>query len=147
MIIKSVKKNKILITFDWQTNHSFRIWYALGPVSLNVFCPPFKFDKNVAFLVLESQHFLHMADSTAVLSCAKICNDHSVRIETTLKRNFHLIWITMEKPLVKEARVWWSPGHMLDIWKKIWIDWLATFGTSLSVDINIRNMWMGRGGR
>ena len=44
-------------------------------------------------------------DSTAVVPSAKFCCDHSVRIEVRVQRNFNRIWIAMEKPLVKWARL------------------------------------------
>ena len=40
-------------------------------------------------------------DSNAVVPCTKFCSDHCIRIE--VKRNFHRIWIAMEKPLVKRG--------------------------------------------
>ena len=40
-------------------------------------------------------------DSTAVVPCAKFCSDRCIRIEVRVKRNFHRVWIAMEKPLVK----------------------------------------------
>ena len=44
-------------------------------------------------------------DSTAVVTCTKLCSDHCIRIEVTVKQNFHRIWIGMEKPLVKRGPV------------------------------------------
>ena len=47
----------------------------------------------------------------------KFCSDHCIWIEMRVKRNFHRIWISMEKPVVKQGPVrhpWWrlhvSPG-------------------------------------
>ena len=45
-------------------------------------------------------------DSTAVVPCTAFCSDHCIRIEMRVKRNFHRIWIAMEKPLVKR-----DPGY------------------------------------
>ena len=45
-------------------------------------------------------------DSTAVVPCTTFCSDHCIRIEMRVKRNFHRIWIVMEKPLVKRG-----PGY------------------------------------
>ena len=42
-------------------------------------------------------------DSTAVAPCTKFCSDHSIGIEMRGKRNFHRIWIAMEKPLVNKC--------------------------------------------
>ena len=42
-------------------------------------------------------------DSTAVVPCTKFCSDHCIRIEMKVKRNFHRIWIAMERPLVKRG--------------------------------------------
>ena len=44
-------------------------------------------------------------DSTAVVPCTKFCSDHCIRIEIRVKRNFHLIWIAIEKSLVKRGPV------------------------------------------
>ena len=48
---------------------------------------------------------------TAQLSChvQKFCSNHYIGIETTVKVNFHRIWIAMGKPLVKRG-----PGHLSD---------------------------------
>ena len=48
-------------------------------------------------------NFCTCHDSTAVVPCTKFCSDHCIRIEVSVKRNFHRIWIAMEKPLVKRA--------------------------------------------
>ena len=48
-------------------------------------------------------NFCTCQDSTAVVPCTKFCGDHCIRSEVRVKRNFHRIWITMEKPLVKRA--------------------------------------------
>ena len=53
-------------------------------------------------LAIRSQQFFHMP-RTAVVSCAKFCSDHCIRIDVKVKRHFHRIWIAMEKPLVKRA--------------------------------------------
>ena len=42
-------------------------------------------------------------DSTAVVPCTKFCSNHCIRIEMRVKRNFHRIWIAMEKTLVKRG--------------------------------------------
>ena len=36
-------------------------------------------------------------DSTAVMACTKLCSDHYIKIKERVKRNFHKIWIAMEK--------------------------------------------------
>ena len=46
-------------------------------------------------------------DSTAVVPCTKFCSDHYIRIKVSVKRNFHRIWIAMEKPLMKRAPGLW----------------------------------------
>ena len=51
-------------------------------------------------------NFCTCHDSTAVVPCTKFCSDHCIRIEVSMKRNFHRIWIAMEKPLVKRAPVY-----------------------------------------
>ena len=56
-------------------------------------------------------------DSTAVVPCTQFCSNHCIRIEVRVKRNFHLIWIAMEKWLVKRApgyRSWGSTLLMID---------------------------------
>ena len=52
-------------------------------------------------------NFCTCHDSTAVVPCTKFCSDHCIRIEMRVKRNFHRIWIAMEKALVK-----WGPGQL-----------------------------------
>ena len=39
----------------------------------------------------------------------KFCSDHCITIEVSVKRNYHRIWIAMEKPLVKRG-----PGRVPD---------------------------------
>ena len=82
----------------------------LGPVSLTFFCPQFKFDETSSCCNSVAGHqiatnFCTCHDSTAVVPCTKVCSDLCIRIEVRVKRNFHRIWITMEKPLVKRAPV------------------------------------------
>ena len=48
-------------------------------------------------------NFCTCHDSTAVVPCTKFCSDHCIRIEMRVKRNFHRIWIAMEKPLMKRG--------------------------------------------
>ena len=48
-------------------------------------------------------NFCTCHDSTAVVPCTKFCSDHCIRIELRVKRNFHRIWIAIEKPLVKRG--------------------------------------------
>ena len=48
-------------------------------------------------------NFCTCHDSTAVVPCTKFCSNHCIRIEVRVKRNFHRIWIAMEKPLVKRG--------------------------------------------
>ena len=48
-------------------------------------------------------NFCTCHDSTAVVPCTKFYCNHCIRIEVRVKRNFHPIWIAMEKPLVKRA--------------------------------------------
>ena len=48
-------------------------------------------------------------DNTAVVPCTKFCSDHCITIEVSVKRNYHRIWIAMEKPLVKRG-----PGRVPD---------------------------------
>ena len=57
-------------------------------------------------------NFCTCHDSTAVVPCTKLCSGHCIRIEMRVKRNFHGIWIAMEKPLVKRGPDWWWPGYM-----------------------------------
>ena len=52
-------------------------------------------------------NFCTCHDSTAVVPCTKFCSDHCIGIEMRAKRNFHRIWIAMEKPLVKRGPVQW----------------------------------------
>ena len=55
-------------------------------------------------------------DSTAVVPCTKFCSDHCIRIEMTVKRNFHRIWIVMETRLVYQSHT--SFNHQLWVWLK-----------------------------
>ena len=48
-------------------------------------------------------NFCTCHDSTAVVPCTKFCSDHGIGVEVRVKRNFHRIWIAMEKPLVKRG--------------------------------------------
>ena len=50
-------------------------------------------------------NFCTSHDSTAVVPCTKFCSDHYIRIKMRVKRNFHRIWIAMEKLLVKRGHV------------------------------------------
>ena len=75
------------------------------------FYPQFKYDGNFALPWLrcwpsDRNKFCTCHDSTAVVPCTKFCSDHGIRVEVRVKRNFHRIWIAMEKPLVKRG-----PGH------------------------------------
>ena len=65
-------------------------------------------------------NFCTCHDSTAVVPCTKFCSDHYIRIEMRVKRDFHRIWIAMEKLLVKRG-----PGGRLN--KK---DGLTRYGDS-----------------
>ena len=50
-------------------------------------------------------------DSTAVVTWAKLCSDHSVRTWMRVKWNFHHFWNVMEKLLVKwtpRTLKWWG---------------------------------------
>ena len=49
--------------------------------------------------------FCTCQDSRAVVSWAKFCSNHFVRIDLRAKSNFHQMWIVMVKTLVK-----WAPG-------------------------------------
>ena len=60
-------------------------------------------------------NFCTYHDSTAVMSCAKFCGDHLVRIVLRAKQHFRRIWIVMEKTSVKWAP-WFNRG---------WLDWLT----------------------
>ena len=61
-------------------------------------------------------NFCTCHDSTAVVPCTKFCSYHCIRIEMRVKRNFHRIWIAMEKPLVKQG-----PGKKTSLY---WIRFL-----------------------
>ena len=41
--------------------------------------------------------------STAVVPCTTFFSNHCIRMEMRVKRNFHLIWIAMEKTLVAQT--------------------------------------------
>ena len=53
-------------------------------------------------------NFCTCHDSTAVVPCTKFCSDYGIRVEVRVKRNFHRIWITMEKPFVKRGPGSWN---------------------------------------
>ena len=53
-------------------------------------------------LAIRSQQFFAHA-TTAVVPYTKFCSDHGNGVEVRVKRNFHRIWIAMEKPLVKRG--------------------------------------------
>ena len=58
----------------------------------------------IPLLAIRSQQiFCTCHDSTAVMPCTKFCSDNCIGIEMRAKRNFHQIWIAMEKPLVKRG--------------------------------------------
>ena len=57
-------------------------------------------------------NFCTCHDSTAVVPCTKFCSDHCIGIEMRAKRNFHRIWIAMEKPLVKRGPVTQAPNAL-----------------------------------
>ena len=68
----------------------------------------------IPLLAIRSQQiFAHATshDSTAVVPCTKFYSDHCIRIELRVKRNFHRIWIAMEKPLVKRGPGWQLFGN------------------------------------
>ena len=46
-------------------------------------------------------YFCTCHESTAAVSCTTFCNDNCIRIEVTMKRNFHQILIAMGEVLVK----------------------------------------------
>ena len=50
-------------------------------------------------------------DSTAVMSCAKLCSVLNIEIEFRAKRNFHRIWIAMEKTKTKVKWLMGLNGH------------------------------------
>ena len=49
-------------------------------------------------------------DSTAVVACAKFCSNHFIKVLVIVKGNFHQIWITSKKSLVKYAPGKYSPS-------------------------------------
>ena len=58
-------------------------------------------------------NFCTCYDSTAVVPCTEFCSDRGNGVEVRVKRNFHRIWIAMEKPLVKRGpvSVWAGMGY------------------------------------
>ena len=50
-----------------------------------------------------STFFCTCHDSTNVVPSTNFRSDHGIRVEVRVKRNFHRIWIAMEKPLVKRG--------------------------------------------
>ena len=90
--------------------HDTSITQIQGPVSLTFF------DRNSNSMETSPCHnavvghqiatnFCTCYDSTAFVPCAKFCSDHCIEIEVRVKRNFHGIWIAMEKTLVKRDPV------------------------------------------
>ena len=62
-------------------------------------------------------------DGTYVVPCTNFCSDHCFKIEVRVKRNFHRIWIAMEKPLVKRGPqlvhllpIHFISGYSMDKW-------------------------------
>ena len=55
----------------------------------------------IPLLAIRSQQIF--AHATTAQPCTKFCSDHCISIEMRVKRNFHRIWIAMEKPLVKRG--------------------------------------------
>ena len=83
-------------------------------------------------LRLVATNFCTCHDSTAVVSCTKFCSDHCIRIEVSVKRNFHRIWIAMEKPLVK-----WAPDPYIHYYAKKtnYLTWLFLHESSLKTSM------------
>ena len=55
----------------------------LGPVSITVYCPQFKFDGNFVLSCCNSV--------IGHQPCTKICSDHCFKIEVRVKQNIHRI--------------------------------------------------------
>ena len=82
--------------------------------------------------------FCTFHDSTVVVSCAKYCSDHIIKIWMRTKLTFRHIWILIEKLLVK-----WAPDLRANVWVRISVNihililpWI--FITSLSQFYEIR---------
>ena len=105
---------------------------SLGPVSLTFF-----FARNSNSMETSPCHnsvaghhiatnFCTCHDSTTVVPCTKFCNDHCIRIELRVNRNFHRIWIAMENPLVKRWPHRWGQRGFWEYFffaKPYVIDW------------------------
>ena len=72
-----------------------------GLVSWTIFCSQFKFDGLILRLVCNSiaghqiaTNYCACHGNAAVMSCAKFCSDHFVRIEVKI---FHRIWIAIKR--------------------------------------------------
>ena len=81
---------------------------AMGPVSLTVFARNSNSMETSPCHISVAGHQIATNictchDSTAVVPCTKFCSDHWIRIEVRVERNFHRVWIAMEKPLVKRG--------------------------------------------
>ena len=86
---KYVDQGLVSLTFFSRNSNSMEIWPCHNSVA----------GHQIATI------FCTCHESTAVVPCAKFCSDHCIRIEVRVKRNFHRIWIAMEKPLVKRGPV------------------------------------------
>ena len=105
--------------------------YILGPVSLTIFARNSNWMENSPQRNSVAGHpiatiFCTCHDSTAVVPCTKFCSDRCVRIVVTVKRNFHRIWITMEKPLVKRGPGITQGGDCSSVIKKWFLLNVAT---------------------
>ena len=99
-------------TTEWRYNRVFGdpAWCSvvvLGPVSLIFFAHNSNSMETSPCHNSVAGHqiatfFCTCHDSTAVVPCTKFCNDHCIRIEVRVKRNFHRIWMRW-KNLVKRA--------------------------------------------
>ena len=81
-------------------------------------------------------NFCTCHDSTAVVPCTKFCSDHCIGIEMRPKRNFHRIWIAMEKPLVKRG-----PVHEYATSSTLMMTWSMYASLNWNGNVILRKFW------
>ena len=86
------------------------VHFLLGPVSLTIFCSQFKFNGNIVPLLARRSQQNFALVTTARLSWHAQSFVAIIVSESRWewKKNFHRIWIAMEKPLMKGAQICFS---------------------------------------
>ena len=89
-------------------------------------------------------NFCTCHDSTAVVPCTKFCSDHGNHgVEVRVKRNFHRIWIAMEKTFSEtgprasieikfqhQSQPFTDPADVSHQWQWAWLPWRSSSSAS-----------------